>query len=392
MTMDRSGFSFRVADRCDLSRARVGRFETPHGGLDTPAFMPVGTRATVKSVRPDELWDLGSRLILANTYHLMLRPGEDVIRELGGLHRFMGWEGPILTDSGGYQVFSQSDLVEVSEAGADFRSILDGNRISLTPERAIDVQTALGADIIMAFDHCASDPTDRALVTEATERTHRWLDRCVARDRELGGVDRGQALFGIVQGGAFPDLREASVEAILQHDFVGHAIGGVSVGEDREQMRLAVDSAAPLLPEDRPRYLMGVGYPRDFFDAIERGIDLFDCVTPTRHGRTHQAFTSKGTVNLRNRGWMRDPDPLDADCDCYACRTFSKAYLRHLCKANEMLGAHLLSIHNLRFFHHLMDRIRGAIPRGQLASLRQEVLASCEGKLSPPEGVNHDGG
>jgi queuine tRNA-ribosyltransferase len=373
----RAGFSFRVEARSTETQARVGRFGTPHGEVETPAFMPVGTRATVKGVRPDELAQLGTRMVLANTYHLHLRPGEDVVRELGGLHRFMGWDRPILTDSGGYQVFSLGDICELDDDGATFRSVVDGSKVRFTPESAIDVQTALGADVIMAFDHCPPDPNDREGVERACERTARWLERCVRRHRELGGEARGQALFGIAQGGAFPDLRRQSVDAARAHDLAGYAIGGVSVGEDRAAMRTAVATAAPLLPDDRPRYLMGVGTPLDFFEAIEQGVDLFDCVTPTRHGRTHQAFTSAGRLNLRNARFARDPSPLDADCDCPCCARFSRGYLRHLCQSNEMLGAQLLTLHNLRFFHALLERIRAAIRTDKLVELRARSLESA---------------
>jgi queuine tRNA-ribosyltransferase len=373
MTFARHGFGFRVLARSSENRARLGVFETPHGVVTTPAFMPVGTRGTVKGVKPDELFTLGARMILANTYHLALRPGEEVVRELGGLHAFMNWPGPILTDSGGYQVFSLATTNALDEDGVTFQSIIDGAKVRFTPERVIDIERALGADVAMAFDHCADDPLDRAKVEAATERTHRWLARCVARHRELGGEESGQALFGIVQGGAFADLRERSVEAVTSHDLVGYAIGGVSVGETREAMHVAVGAAAPRLPEDRPRYLMGVGTPLDFVEAVAEGIDLFDCVTPTRHGRTKQAFTSAGLVNIENARFARDPRPLDPLCDCPACRGFSRGVLRHLAKSDEMLGAILLTLHNLRFFHALFDEIRGAIERGGYGALAARV-------------------
>jgi queuine tRNA-ribosyltransferase len=367
------GFAFRVERRAGAARAGV--FSTPHGDVRTPAFMPVGTRGTVKGVTSRDLRELGTTMLLGNTYHLHLRPGEELIAELGGLHAFMRWDGPILTDSGGYQVFSLEGLRELDDDGATFRSVVDGALVRFTPERVIDIEAKLGADVAMAFDHCPSKPADRAEVELATERTHRWLERCVRRHRELGGEARGQALFGIVQGGAFEDLRARSVEAVAAHDLVGYAIGGVSVGESREQVLAAIDAAAPRLPEDKPRYLMGVGTPRDFFDAVERGIDLFDCVTATRHGRTHQAFTSEGPLNLRNAVHARDPRPLDPRCDCPTCATgYSRAYLRHLAKSGEMLGPVLLTHHNLRWFHRLMAEIRGGIERGDLAAVRREWL------------------
>jgi len=370
---DRVGFSYRESARASDSRARSGVFTTPHGEIRTPAFMPVGTRASVKGLQPHELREIGTTMLLANTYHLALRPGAEVIRELGGLHRFMAWDGPILTDSGGYQVFSLGHLGSIDEQGVTLKSIIDGSPLRLEPEGVIDMQLDLGADVIMAFDHCPPDPEDRAGVEAATQRTHAWLERCVRRYREQGGPEKGRALFGIVQGGAFEDLRRRSVDAIVAHDLPGCAIGGVSVGEDREQMRTAVASAAPYLPADKPRYLMGIGQPLDFFDAISEGVDLFDCVTPTRHGRNHQAFTSQGRVNLRNRQWMRDERPLDPECDCRCCTLYSRGYLRHLAKTGEMLAAILLTLHNVRFFHRMFEDFRAAIAAGSLAPLRARV-------------------
>ena len=361
---------FELGRACPHTRARTGRVTTPHGSFDTPVFMPVGTRGTVKGLTPAQLAESGTTILLANTYHLHLRPGEDVVRELGGLHAFMGWSGPILTDSGGYQVFSMADISKVDDDGVTFRSIVDGAKVRFTPERVMDVQLALGPDVAMAFDHCPSVPTDRAGVEAATSRTHRWWDRCVQRHREAGGPERGQALFGIVQGGAFEDLRRSSVEAICSHDVPGYAVGGVSVGEDRSAMLDAVEAAAPLLPEDKPRYLMGVGTPLDFVDAVERGIDMFDCVTPSRHGRNHQAFTSIGRINLRNRVWQTDTSPLDPNCDCHACTRFSVGALSYFCKAGEMIGGILVSIHNLHFFPRLLADVRRAIETDTLPSLR----------------------
>ena len=383
--MTGDGFGFRVETRSTRTRARLGVFDTPHGPVRTPAFMPVGTRGTVKGVLPRELDELGASMVLANTYHLFLRPGAEVVRALGGLHSFMAWDGPILTDAGGYQVFSMSDLASIDEDGVSLRSIVDGGKVRLTPERVVEIQRDLGADVQMAFDHCPPDPTDRSGVIAATDRTHRWLERCVRRHEELGGVASGQALFGIVQGGAFEDLRQSSVEHVVAHDLVGYAIGGVSVGEDRSAMRTAVEAAAPRLPEDKPRYLMGVGLPLDFFDAIASGIDLFDCVTPTRHARNHQVFTSRGRANLRNRCWREDPRPLDPECDCTACTSFSRGVLRHLCTTDEMLGAMLLTQHNLRVFFRLFDRIREAIRVDRLNELRDEVLPAMQAKLDPGE-------
>lgn len=381
----RDGFAFRVVASSARSGARVGRFTTPHGDVETPAFMPVGTRATVKGVLPRDLREVGTRIVLANAYHLHLRPGEDVIAELGGLHRVMAWDGPILTDSGGFQVFSMSDLAQVDDEGVTFRSIVDGARVRLTPERVIEIEARLGPDVAMAFDHCPADPLDRPAVEEATERTHRWLERCVRRHRELGGDARGQALFGIVQGGAFPDLRAASVEAVCAHDLVGYAVGGVSVGEDPSSMRVALEASAPLLPADRPRYLMGVGTPADFVDAIRSGIDLFDCVTPTRNARNHTVFTSLGRLNVRNRGFARDPRPLDPACDCPACRGWSRGALRHLATTNEMLAGTLLSLHNLRFFHRFLERVRAAIAEERLDALAAEELPRLSRRVGPED-------
>ncbi|MCB9915696.1 MAG: tRNA guanosine(34) transglycosylase Tgt [Planctomycetes bacterium] len=383
------GFHYELRARCTTSRARLGTFHTPHGPVETPAFMPVGTRATVKGVLPRDLREVGARMILANTYHLHLRPGEEVVRELGGLHAMMAWDGPILTDSGGYQVFSMSELRSIDADGVTFKSVVDGSHVRFTPERVVDIQRALGADVMMAFDHCPSVPTDRREVSAATDTTHRWLERCVRRYRAAGGEAAGQALFGIVQGGAFEDLRAASVDAVCAHDLVGYAIGGVSVGEAEDLIRSTVACTTHRLPEDKPRYLMGVGTPRDFFDAVESGIDLFDCVTPTRNARNHTAFTSWGKVNVRNQGFLRDRGPLDPECDCVACTRYGLGTLRHLCTTREMLGGMLLSLHNLRFFHRLMERVRGAIvgEEGGLEALRGKVLERSERRVGVDERV-----
>ncbi len=383
--MGASQFSFERTAADGVTLARCGKFHTPHGSVETPAFMPVGTRGSVKGVLPEQLRALGARMLLANTYHLHLRPGEDTVRALGGLHKFMNWDGPLLTDSGGYQVFSLAKLNQIDDDGVTFQSVIDGASVRFTPERAVEIQAALGADVQMAFDQCPADPRDRAVVEVGVERTHRWLDRCVKRHRELGGEDRGQALFGIVQGGIFEDLRRRAVDSVCGHDLVGYAIGGVSVGEAREDMRAAVQASAPFLPQDKPRYLMGVGMPVDFFDAVEQGVDLFDCVTPTRHGRTHQAFTSLGQLNLRNADFARDTRQLDPRCDCICCRGFSRGYLRHLCKSNEMLGAQLISLHNLSFFAKLFERMRAAIATGDLLRLREEVLPTAMRRVSAAE-------
>jgi queuine tRNA-ribosyltransferase len=382
-----SEFDFKILARCSHTDARTGIFDTPHGPVATPAFMPVGTRATVKGVLPRDLVETGSQMILANTYHLHLRPGEETVAALGGLHTMMGWDRPILTDSGGYQVFSMDDLARVDEEGVSFKSIIDGSTVRLEPAGVIDIQSRLGADVAMAFDQCPVNPTDRRGVEEATIRTHRWLECCVRRHRELGGEDRGQALFGIVQGGAFEDLRRASVESVCSHDLAGYAIGGVSVGEEPDLIRDVVGGTAPLLPEERPRYLMGVGTPRDFFDAVESGIDLFDCVTPTRNARNATVFTSRGRLNLRNRGFRESTAPLDPDCDCLTCSRFNLGTLRHLCTVGEMLGSILLTLHNLRFFHTIMERIREAIGLGELPRLRETIVPAASRRIGPEEAI-----
>lgn len=347
--------------------------------------MPVGTRATVKGVLPRDLAEVGSQMVLANTYHMHLRPGESIVQELGGLHAMMGWDGPILTDSGGYQVFSMGDICRIDEDGASFKSIVDGSEVRFTPERVVDIQRALGADVAMAFDQCPPGKADRATVERATDRTHRWLERCVKQYRSNGGEETGQALFGIVQGGTHEDLRDASVAAVCSHDLVGYAIGGVSVGEDEGAIRHVVEHTAPQLPGDRPRYLMGVGTPKDFFDAIASGIDLFDCVTPTRNARNHTVFTSRGRLNIRNKGFESDTRSMDPECDCTACTRFNLGTLRHLCTTGEMLAGTLLSIHNLRFFHRTMERIRESIVEDRFEELRADLVERFTRRVAPHE-------
>jgi queuine tRNA-ribosyltransferase len=349
--------------------ARCGRLHTPHGTIETPAFMPVGTQATVKGVLPDQLRATGSRMILANTYHLALRPGDEEVKAMGGLHAFMDWDGPILTDSGGFQVFSLAARAKITEAGASFRSHLDGSLLELTPERAIAIQENLGADVAMGLDVCPALPSTKETIASAVDRTVRWASRC--KDAH---TRNDQALFGIVQGGSHADLRQGCAEALVDLDFDGYAIGGVSVGEGREQVRLALEVTSPLLPEDRPRYLMGVGRPQDILDAIATGIDLFDCVLPTRNGRNATCLTSLGNVKLRNAAHRRDPRPIEEGCECLACRRFSRSYLRHLFIANEMLGPILASIHNLTYLQTLTQKAREAIRAGRFVQLRAEVL------------------
>ena len=352
-------------------RARLGQLTTPHGVIDTPQFMPVGTQASVKSLTPGDLRTAGAQVILANTYHLSLRPGHERIARLGGLHRFMSWDGPILTDSGGFQVFSLAHLGTVDDGGVTFASHLDGSIQRLTPERAVAIQEALGSDIAMAFDQLIDATAPRAQVAAAVERTHRWAARCIeARARE------GQALFGIVQGGVDQELRRQSVAAIAALPFDGIAIGGLSVGESKPEMRESLDATADALADDpRVRYLMGVGAPPDFFAAVERGIDLFDCVLPTRVARNGQLWTTAGRLNLRNTRFLDDSGPADPDCPCETCSDYSRAYLAHLFRARELLAYRLASLHNLTYTLGLMRSIRGALADGSFASLRDAVAA-----------------
>jgi queuine tRNA-ribosyltransferase len=353
-------FAFEILAR--QGRARAGVFHTPHGPIPTPVFAPVGTQATVKAVTPEQLKEIGASLVLANTYHLYLRPGDELVAEMGGLHRFMSWPAPILTDSGGYQVFSLADTRKVDDDGVTFKSHIDGSTHRLTPEKSIAIQENLGADIIMAFDECAP-PYERDYNERATARTHAWAERCLnAKTRP------DQVLFGIVQGGVFPDLRQASAEFIAGLDFPGNAIGGLSVGESKAEMHAMLDVVLPILPEDKPRYLMGVGTPEDLLDGVMRGVDIFDCVLPTRLARHNAALTHTGRINLVNAAYARDPLPIDPDCACYTCQHYSRAYLRHLIAAREMLSATLLSIHNLYTLVKLMSDMRQAILEGRLES------------------------
>jgi queuine tRNA-ribosyltransferase len=367
MAAMRFGFTLHHTDAS--SRARLGRIETPHGTIDTPAFAPVGTQATVKALDPRDLHELGAELILGNTYHLYLRPGADVVAEMGGLHRFMGWEGPILTDSGGFQVFSLAERRKVSNAGVAFQSHIDGSQHLFTPELVVRVQEQLGADVIMCLDECA-EPHDRAYNEQALARTHAWAERCQAAQTRMD-----QALFGIVQGGIFPDLRRQSAEFLAGLAFPGYAIGGLSVGETKEQMQAMLDVTLPLLPADKPRYLMGVGAPEDLLESVARGVDLFDCVLPTRLARNAALFTRRGRLNMRNARFARDAAPIEEGCRCYTCQRFSRAYLRHLFKAGELLGYRLATIHNVHFILQLMREMREAIADGRFAAFKDRFLA-----------------
>lgn len=356
MTNKEPRFSFKL--QTSQGRARAGIFHTPHGDIQTPVFAPVGTQASVKAVTPEQLQDMGTSLVLANTYHLYLRPGDELVAEMGGLHKFMNWDGPILTDSGGFQVFSLSGSRKVDDDGVTFKSHIDGSMHRFTPEKAIAIQENLDADIIMAFDECAV-PDDRAYNERAMARTHAWAKRCLqAKQRP------DQALFGIVQGGIFPDLRAQSAEKIASLGFPGHAIGGLSVGETKEEMHDMLEVVDSILPQDKPRYLMGVGTPQDLINGVLRGIDIFDCVLPTRLARHNAAITRKARLNLVNASYSRDSSPIDETCTCYTCQHFSRAYLRHLIIAKEMLSATLLSIHNIHTLVQLARDMRQAILDG----------------------------
>ncbi|MEO1496868.1 MAG: tRNA guanosine(34) transglycosylase Tgt [Planctomycetota bacterium] len=354
----------------DPSGARRGRLHTPHGVVELPTFMPVGTLGTVKGVDIERLADTGAQMVLGNTYHLALRPGEEVVRQLGGLHRFSGWQGPMLTDSGGFQVFSLAHKRKVTEEGVRFQSHVDGSMIDLTPERSVAIQEALGADVAMIFDEVIELPAPSDAVRNAMQRSLRWAQRCVAAATRQAD----QSLFGIVQGGLDAELRQESAERLVEIGFAGYAIGGLSVGEPPADMYRAIAFTTPHLPADRPRYLMGVGTPTDLLEAIERGVDMFDCVMPTRNGRNALAYTDQGTLRLKNACHQKDNSPLDADCPCLACRRHSRGYLRHLFRAHEMLGPILVSIHNLTFYQRLMAAARAAIEAGEFARFKAERL------------------
>ena len=359
-------FAFLHQDaRC---RARRGRLETAHGSVELPAFMPVGTLGTVKGVELEQLRATGSEMILGNTYHLSLRPGEDVVQSLGGLHQFCGWTGPILTDSGGFQIFSLVKIMKIDEQGAVFRSHIDGSTIELPPERAVKIQEALGSDIAMVLDHVVALPNDRATLEDAMLRTVRWAKRCRdAADHPY------QKLFAIVQGGLDPALRKRCAELLAELDFPGYAVGGLSVGETSQEMYDALDDTLPYMPADKPRYLMGVGKPEDILNGILRGVDLFDCVMPTRNGRNAQAFTDDGPLRLRNKKYKRDDKPLDKTCPCPACKR-SRGYLRHLFLADEMLGPILLTVHNLTYYQRLVARAREAIEQDRFVKFYRTAL------------------
>ncbi len=369
--MGNSALIFELLHKDSRSKARRGRITTPHGVIETPVFMPVGTQATVKAMKPEDVERTGAQIILSNTYHLMLRPGSDIVREAGGLHEFMNWHKPILTDCGGFQVFSLGHMRKITEEGALFSSHIDGSRHMLSPERSIEVQNDLGADIIMGFDECAPPDADYDYIAKSQARTTRWLKRCI----EAHKYPEKQALFGIMQGGFFRDLREESAEAIVSLDLPGYAIGGISVGETKEEYIGVLEYAPDLLPENKPRYVMGIGTPDYIFEAVEHGVDMFDCVEPTRIARHGMAMTSHGRVNIKNARYERDFGPLDPECDCYACRHYSRAYLRHLFKAGETMSAMLLTEHNLRFLSRLSENIRRSIDEDRFMDYKKDFYA-----------------
>jgi queuine tRNA-ribosyltransferase len=370
--MDAVRFELLKTDEC--SRARRGKVHTPHGTIETPVFMPVGTAATVKSMKPEDVADMGADIILSNTYHLYLRPGHEIVKEAGGIHKFMNWNGAVLTDSGGFQVFSLADLRKITEEGVQFRSHIDGSAHMLSPEKSMEVQNALGSDIIMAFDECAPYPADRQYVKNSLERTTRWRARC----KEYHKNTEKQSLFGIMQGGMYKDLRYESAMGIVELDLPGYAIGGLSVGEPKHIMYEVLEHCVDYLPKEKPRYLMGVGSPDCLFEGVERGVDMFDCVLPTRNARHGTAMTTYGRLAIKNARYERDFTQLDPECDCYTCKNYSRAYLRHLLKANEMLFSTLLSTHNIYFLLKVMKNIREAIEEDRFIKYKKEFYDNYE--------------
>ena len=366
--------TFEITHICKQSGARTGILHTPHGDVETPMFMPVGTQATVKFVSPEELKDLGSGVVLANTYHLWLRPGEDIVDQAGGVQKFMNYKGPMLTDSGGFQVFSLADQRKITEEGVTFKNSLNGDTLFLSPEKSIQIQNKIGADIIMSFDECIPYPATREYVEKSTERTLRWA----LRGKQAHSRPEEQALFGIVQGGDYEDLRNYCAEKLIEMDFPGYAIGGTSVGEDKETMYRMVKWASDALPFDKPRYLMGVGAVNDLLEAVSRNVDMCDCVLPTRIARHGTLMTSEGRISIRKAIYKNDFTPLDPECDCYTCRNYTKAYLNHLQRTNEGFGTRLMSIHNLRFLVKLMEDARKAIKEDRFNDFKEETLAKMK--------------
>jgi queuine tRNA-ribosyltransferase len=365
-----SAFDFRIIKKDVSSRARLGSMTTPHGIVSTPIFMPVGTQATVKAMTPEELVEVRAQIILANTYHLYIRPGHDLVKRMGGLHKFMNWGGPILTDSGGFQVFSLGELRKIKEEGVTFQSHIDGSYHFISPEISIAIQEALGADIVMCFDDCPPYPSDRGHVLASMEMTTRWARRCKEAKK------RGdQALFGIVQGGMYPDLRERSINDLRETGFDGYALGGLSVGEENEVMYDIMESCSPNMPEHSPRYVMGIGTPEDLIEAIYHGYDMFDCVMPTRNARNGMLFTSSGSINIRNACHSEDPSPIDPECTCHVCANYSRAYLRHIFRAGEILASRLNTYHNLHYYLSLMDGARKAIAEDRFIEYRKDFYS-----------------
>lgn len=373
--MDKPAVTYELLHKDKTTGARRGVVHTPHGDIQTPVFMPVGTQATVKSMTPEELKEIGAQIILSNTYHLYLRPGHDIVKEAGGLHKFMNWDKPILTDCGGFQVFSLSDLRTISEDGVEFRSHLDGSKHFFSPEKVMEIEEALGADIIMSFDECVKYPETYEYTKNSMERTTRWAKRCKAAHKNT----EKQALFGIIQGGFYEDLREKSARDLIELDFPGYAIGGISVGEPKEEFLKMLYFTVPLMPENKPRYLMGVGTPDYLIEAAIAGIDMCDCVLPTRIARNGTAMTWNGKVVVRNATYERDWGPIDKECDCYACKNYTRAYIRHLIKTNEILGVRLLSIHNIYFLTKLMERVRIEIEHDNLENFKNEFYKKYYG-------------
>ena len=376
--MTKHAVTYELIKECPRSGARLGRLHTPHGTFETPMFMPVGTQATVKTLAPEELYDMGSQVILSNTYHLFLRPGHELVRKAGGLHKFMNWDRPILTDSGGFQVFSLAGLRKIKEEGVTFQSHIDGRKIFMGPEESMQIQSNLGSTIAMAFDECAPAKAERDYVEKSVARTTRWLARCKKEMQRLNSlpdtVNPNQLLFGINQGAVYADIRIDHAKRISELDLPGYAVGGLAVGETHEEMYHVLDETVPYLPQDKPTYLMGVGTPANILEAVDRGIDFFDCVYPSRNGRHGHVYTKFGKINLFNAQYEKDDRPIEEGCQCPTCRRYSRAYVRHLLKAKEMLGMRLCVLHNLYFYNHLMEEIRGAIDEHRYKEFKKERL------------------
>ncbi|MCM3165000.1 tRNA guanosine(34) transglycosylase Tgt [Metabacillus litoralis] len=368
--MSTSPIRYELIKTCKQTGARLGKVHTPHGSFETPVFMPVGTLATVKTMSPEELKEMGAGIILSNTYHLWLRPGNEIVKEAGGLHKFMNWDRAILTDSGGFQVFSLSEFRKIEEEGVHFRNHLNGDKLFLSPEKAMHIQNDLGSDIMMAFDECPPYPAEYDYMKKSVERTTRWAERCLkAHNRP-----NDQGLFGIIQGGEYEELRKLSAKDLVSMDFPGYAVGGLSVGEPKDVMNRVLEFTTPLMPSNKPRYLMGVGSPDSLIDGAIRGIDMFDCVLPTRIARNGTLMTSEGRLVVKNAKFAKDFGPLDENCDCYTCRNFSRAYIRHLIKSDETFGLRLTSYHNLYFLVNLMEKVRQAIREDRLGDFRDEFF------------------